>query len=84
MINKIKDKDVVNCIEQCAVENKYWINKQEVAEKLKSSVDEIESIVLKSNNIILNGDGEITTRELYKKQTPFFNKLLDTFKNKIE
>lgn len=82
--NQIKDQDIANCIENCAVENDYWIGKQELAEQLDTSVDAIQELIQQSSTIVINAEGELTTRKLYKQKTPFFNKLLDTIKNKID
>ena len=83
-INQIKDQDIVECIENCALDNKYWFDKKLISEQLHVSIDIIQDIVKNSNNIVINAEGALTTRKLYKQKTPFFNKLLDSIKNKID
>ncbi|NQX85093.1 MAG: hypothetical protein HRT67_04195 [Flavobacteriaceae bacterium] len=82
--NQIKEQDIANCIENCAIESDYWVGKQEIAEYLHTSVDTIQELIQQSLTIVINAEGELTTRKLYKQKTPFFNKLLDTIKNKID
>lgn len=80
----IREEDIAMCIEQCIVDEKYWIDKQKIADQLHITLENIEDVIEKSNIIILNNQGELTTRKLYKQNTPFLGKLLDTIKNKIE
>jgi len=32
MTNQINDQDISECIKNCAEDNKYWFNKQQIAE----------------------------------------------------
>ncbi|NQX84769.1 MAG: hypothetical protein HRT67_02405 [Flavobacteriaceae bacterium] len=82
--NQIKDQDIAHCIESCAIDNEYWIDKEQIAKQLQVPVDVIQKIVKKSQTIVLNSEGELTTRALYKQRTPFFDKLLNSIKNKID
>lgn len=82
--NQIKDQDITECIKNCANDNKYWFNKQQIAEQLDVSLEAIQDLLKKTQTIVINGQGELTTRELYKQKTPFLDKLINTLKNKIE
>lgn len=81
---QIKAQDIANCIESCVIDNDYWIDKQQIAEQLEVSVDAIQDLIKESETIVINAEGELTTRTLYKQKTPFFNKLLNSLKNKID
>ncbi|WP_158837808.1 hypothetical protein [Polaribacter sp. L3A8] len=82
---RIKDLDIVNCINAYAIiDNKYWVNKQQIAKQLDISVNELQDIVKNSETIVINNEGKLTTRKLYQQKTPFLDKLLNTIKNKIE
>jgi len=81
---EIKEQDIVNCIENRVTDNDYWVEKQEIAKELLTSVNTIQELIQQSSTIVINAEGELTTRKLYKQKTPFFNKLLDTIKNKID
>lgn len=82
--NQIKDQDIVDCIENYAIDNAYWMDKQQVADELQVSVEALREIIQLSSTIVINAEGELTTRKLYKQKTPFYNKLLNTIKNKID
>ena len=84
MTNQINDQDISECIKNCAEDNKYWFNKQQIAEHLDVSLDAIQDLLKESESIVINRQGELTTRELYKQKTPFLDKLINTLKNKIE
>lgn len=53
-------------------------------EDTKLSKDEIENLLKTSSFFVQNKLGKLTTRELYRKKTPFMDKLLDALKNKID
>ncbi len=83
-ITQIKDQDIANSIESCAMKNKFWIDEQKIAKQLQTSVNTIQQIVNDSEKIVVKSDGTLTTRDLYRKKTPFFDKLLNNIKNKID
>ena len=81
---QIKSQDIATCIENCVIDNDYWIDKKQIAEQLEVSVDAIQDLIKESETIVINAEGELTTRALYKQKTPFFDKLINSIKNKID
>ena len=82
--NQIKDQDITECIENCALDNKYWFNQTQIAAYLEVPLGAIHDSIKDSETIVINSLGELTTRELYKQKTPFLDKLMHTLKNKID
>lgn len=80
----IKEEDIAIYIEQYTIGRDYWVSKQKLADQLHIEPESLVDIIEKSNTIVLNSQGELTTRKLYKQKTPFLGRLLDTIKNKIE
>ena len=83
-VNSIKDQDIVKCIETSADNTKYWVDKSKVVENLHIKIEDLQQLIQNSQTIVINKLGQLTTRKLYKEKTPFFDKLLDSIKNRID
>ncbi|WP_456437408.1 hypothetical protein [Psychroserpens sp.] len=82
--NYIKDQDVANCIETCVIDKNYWIDKKQIADVLEIPIDDLQDLLKNSQSIVINKEGKLTTRKLYKEKTSFLDKLLDSLKNRID
>lgn len=82
--NKVNYEAIEKCIKTCTSGNDFWVDKEQIAKQMEVSLDDIKAATENSQTIVINAEGKITTRELYRKHTPFFNKLINTFKNKID
>ncbi|MDC8006026.1 hypothetical protein POV27_18385 [Aureisphaera galaxeae] len=84
IVKSIKEQDIADSIANCLEGNNYWITADRIAECLEVSVQEVEQIAVQSNKVLINGQGQLTTRQLYKERTPFIGRLMDIFKNRID
>lgn len=82
--NYIKDQDVANFIETCVIDKNYWVDKKQIANALEIPIDDLQDFIKDSQFIVINKEGKLTTRKLYKEKTPFLDKLLNSIKNKID
>ena len=81
---KEMDENVIaHHIEQCAIDDDYWLQKSKLFEDLSISLDGLQKILENSDLIVMNSDGELTTRQLYKKRTSFKDRLFNAINNKI-
>lgn len=81
--NELDDNMIAKHIEQCAVEGDFWLQKKKLFKDLSISSDDLQSIIENSNLIVMNSEGELTTRKLYKKKTAFSDRLFNAINNKI-
>jgi len=82
--NQVNGKAIEKYINTCISSTDFWIDQEQIANQMDVSLDEVKTVVKNSQTIVVNAEGKITTRELYRKQTPFFNKLINTLKNRID
>lgn len=83
MKETITAEEIANYIEKNSSESSFWMDAVLLAKNLDVTRETIEKLTLSSKDMVINAQGGITTRKLYKKRTPLYKKLIDAFKNKI-
>ena len=82
-MNVLEEKMVESVLSHSEDKN-CWVDLDTIVQDTKLSKDEIENLLKTSSFFVQNKLGKLTTRELYRKKTPFMDKLLDALKNKID
>jgi len=80
----LKQGKLIKAIDEKANAEKFWFELHELQETLNLSDEEIKNIIKLGNRFVENKNREITTRKQYRSKTPFFEKLMHSFKNKID
>ncbi len=84
MTDNLTEKKISQYIETHTSENKFWIDLKMLAKEYDLSEGTIEKILSKSENLIQNRNGQLTTRNLYREKESFLVRLINTLKNKID
>ncbi|MFO7526030.1 MAG: hypothetical protein R6W68_11310 [Ignavibacteriaceae bacterium] len=64
--------------------NTPWIEPEILANKTGTTISQISDVILNSDEFVENSRGKISTRNIYKKSTPFLRKLKDSSTGIIE
>jgi hypothetical protein len=64
--------------------NTPWIEPEILADKTGTTISQISNVILSCDDFVENSKGKISTRNIYKKSTPFLRKLKDSSTGIIE
>ena len=80
------DEKFSSIIEENAKKNgkSIWIEPETIIQLTGSTMTQYYQVIDASNNIVENKGHKITTRKLYQEKTPFYTKLINSFKNRID
>lgn len=84
MDRKLKEKLANLCVLEQVSDEEFWIDLSTIAKEIELPVNELEELVIESEDFLINKEGKLTTRKLYREKTPFIKKLLHSFVNQID
>jgi len=71
-IGENKEQSIIRIIEQTVIDDAYWISRERLVDEMNISELEIQDMINDSLEIVVNSDGDLTTRKLYKERSNSF------------
>jgi hypothetical protein len=84
MVDKVIEEKTAQCITNHVTKDEFWVDLKIITQDTEVSINDIKKLIAESGIFVQNKNGQLTTRNIYRKNETFVNKLLNSFKNKID